>query len=330
MKKLNGKRLKRLLIILLILFAFHLMYIVYLLINDPHSSVTSLYEISDNKEQDDDTIHKAIVDTTSDSKSSIKDKISKEVKPKPNAIKKDGTFDSSKMESKLRNLKTPKIYNKPAHSTFGKQVAFIYFSHNRESFLPYFKQGTAPESAYHSKFNITLVGKRLGHALKLNGIGNKVNTEDIISMLNESNLDFNSSYQMSRNLILKEKMYNRNNDMYFDIHRDSLPREYTTTAIGGVRYAKISFVVGSGHKDYKKNLKFTNDINDLINKNYPNLSRGVILKSPSEGNGIYNQDLSPNSVIIELGGVENQIDELYRTADILANVISQYYWENIH
>ncbi|PGT76869.1 hypothetical protein COD11_25435 [Bacillus sp. AFS040349] len=55
-----------------------------------------------------------------------------------------------------------------------------------------------------------------------------------------------------------------------------------------------------------------------------------MIKSSEQGNGVYNQDLSPNSVIIEIGGVENRIDELYRTADLLGNVISEYYWQTVH
>ncbi|GAJ41448.1 putative stage II sporulation protein [Parageobacillus caldoxylosilyticus NBRC 107762] len=57
------------------------------------------------------------------------------------------------------------------------------------------------------------------------------------------------------------------------------------------------------------------------------MSRGIIEKDSHSGNGVYNQDLSPNSVIIEIGGIENTMDELYRTADALGEVLSQYYWD---
>jgi stage II sporulation protein P len=33
-------------------------------------------------------------------------------------------------------------------------------------------------------------------------------------------------------------------------------------------------------------------------------------------------------VLIEIGGIENTLEECYRTADILAEVIAEIYWES--
>ena len=41
-------------------------------------------------------------------------------------------------------------------------------------------------------------------------------------------------------------------------------------------------------------------------------------------NGIYNQDLSPNTLLIEVGGVDNTIEEVYNTIEALANVLNKY------
>lgn len=120
--------------------------------------------------------------------------------------------------------------------------------------------------SYHSKFNVTLVGDRLGNVLKQNGIGNRVSDVDIISILGERDLDFGSSYQLSREIVLNEMKFNPDLEMNFDIHRDSLPRNLSTTTINGNTYAKISFVIGSSHENYEENLKFTNSINDMIEK----------------------------------------------------------------
>ncbi|MNP60976.1 Stage II sporulation protein P (SpoIIP) [compost metagenome] len=45
-------------------------------------------------------------------------------------------------------------------------------------------------------------------------------------------------------------------------------------------------------------------------------------------NGEYNQTLSPNSILIEIGGIDNTGAELQRTSKILADMISQVYWED--
>ena len=38
-------------------------------------------------------------------------------------------------------------------------------------------------------------------------------------------------------------------------------------------------------------------------------------------NGIYNQDISNNAMLIEVGGYENTIDEVYNTMEILAIIL---------
>ncbi|WP_191092992.1 stage II sporulation protein P, partial [Bacillus sp. BNPI-92] len=55
------------------------------------------------------------------------------------------------------------------------------------------------------------------------------------------------------------------------------------------------------------------------------ISRGIFVKDRREGNGVYNQDLSPHAMLVEIGGVDNNLDELNRTVDILAEAINDYY-----
>jgi len=58
------------------------------------------------------------------------------------------------------------------------------------------------------------------------------------------------------------------------------------------------------------------------------LSRGVWGKTAANGNGEYNQSVSPGSVLIEIGGVDNTLEECYRTADALAKIIAEMYWND--
>ena len=44
-------------------------------------------------------------------------------------------------------------------------------------------------------------------------------------------------------------------------------------------------------------------------------------------NGKFNQDLSENAILVEFGGVDNTFEELNHSAEILAEVISEYYWQ---
>ena len=41
-------------------------------------------------------------------------------------------------------------------------------------------------------------------------------------------------------------------------------------------------------------------------------------------NGVYNQDLNSNVILIEMGGHENNIDEVNNTLDLVALAIGEY------
>lgn len=236
--------------------------------------------------------------------------------------KRELTFEN--IDEIFENMKSPK---KPKiHSTFGKEVIYIYHSHSRESFLPYLNNTFQPEEAYHSIANITLVGKMLGRSLESNGIGTNVNTTDIVQLLDAYNLDYGSSYDVSGELVKHAQKENRDLEYFIDVHRDSLRKEATTVEINGLNYAKLLFVVGTGHENYEKNLKFANELQTILDSKYQGLSKGILQKSSSQGNGIYNQDLSPNTIILEIGGVDNTAEELYRAIEAFAAVLSDYYW----
>ena len=45
-------------------------------------------------------------------------------------------------------------------------------------------------------------------------------------------------------------------------------------------------------------------------------------KTGANVNGVYNQDLSPNCILIEVGGVDNTIEEVNNTMDAIADTLS--------
>ena len=65
-------------------------------------------------------------------------------------------------------------------------------------------------------------------------------------------------------------------------------------------------------------------INEKKKQKYPTLTRGIINKGGEGSNGIYNQDLNPNIILIEIGAQENTIDEVLNTIDLLAPIIGEY------
>ena len=54
------------------------------------------------------------------------------------------------------------------------------------------------------------------------------------------------------------------------------------------------------------------------------LSRGISLRGGVGYQGVYNQDFSSKGLLIQVGGINNTIDEVNRTMKILAQVIAIY------
>ncbi len=215
----------------------------------------------------------------------------------------------------------------PGQTTGGRKVVYLYFSHNRESYLPYLKGVTNPNLAYHSQFNVTKVGDQLKTGLEERGIGTFVDKTDIQANLNKRGWKFWKSYDESRTVVQTAMASNRELQYLIDIHRDSLRKDKTTVTINGKPYAKLVFVIGGKNPNYEKNEKLATELHQLLEKKYKGLSRGVFVKRGANSNGVYNQNLSGNAILIEFGGVDNSFEELNRSADALADVFSEYYWQ---
>ncbi len=238
----------------------------------------------------------------------------------------------AEQEATLQNLENidsdgNNIPQQSGLSTDGREVVYLYFTHNRESYLPYLKGVTAPDDAQHSQLNVTKIGDKLKEELEARGVGTNLDKTDTVGNLINKKLKYGSAYQESRNSVQAALTGNRDLQYFIDIHRDSSRKEVTTLTLNGKNYAKLAFIVGEKHPNYKKNLELAEQMHALINKKYPGLSRAVILKGNEGDNGKYNQDLSGNAMLIEFGGVDNTFEELNLSAEALADVFSEFYWQ---
>jgi stage II sporulation protein P len=239
----------------------------------------------------------------------------------------------SENEAQLKNVGDLKETNQkggdvaPPLSTGNKKTVLLYFTHTRESYLPYLEGVTNPDSAMHSKINVTRVGEMVKTGLEDEGIGTSIDKTDVIQNLNHKGLDYWAAYQESRPLVQAAMTSNKDLLYMVDIHRDSQRRDMTTVTIGGKPYAKLAFVVGEEHPNYEQNLKLATELHKRLESKYKGISRGVIAKKGSGTNGKFNQDLSGNAMLLEFGGVDNTFEELERTADAFADVFAEYYWQ---
>lgn len=108
----------------------------------------------------------------------------------------------------------------------------------------------------------------------------------------------------------------------FDIHRDSIARKDSTFIANGKEYAKVALIVSRTSKNYDENVDFAELLHAKIEQKYPGISRGVIVKN-GKAQSTYNQDLIGESVLKNIGGIDNTLEEEYRAADILATIIKE-------
>ncbi len=208
-------------------------------------------------------------------------------------------------------------------TTNGRKVVFIYHSHNRESYYPELKSGAKDPNS--DTVNVTLVGKRLAQQLEKEGIGSTHSNKDYPSSVKGYN--WNYSYKYSLQTVKQALARNDKLTFFFDLHRDSQRRSKTTATINGKDYAQVYFIIGHRNPNWRENEAFANQLHEKLEEKYPGLSRGVWGKTAANGNGEYNQSVAPDSVLIEIGGVDNTLEECYRTADALAEVIAEQYWD---
>ncbi len=214
----------------------------------------------------------------------------------------------------------------PPKKEITKNSVYIYQSHSWEAFKPLIKSDLPQDaSSTNEKVNVIAVGTKLKKELESRGIGVKHNKTNVTKGLKEKNWDYTQSYDFSRGLVQKALAQNENVSYLIDIHRDSQPRSITTTTINGKDYARLFFVVGKASGKFGRNLEVAKEINAALEQKYPGISRGVFVKSKLEGNGVYNQDLTNRAMLLEFGGVENNLNELYNSIEAFAEIFSTYY-----
>ncbi len=165
----------------------------------------------------------------------------------------------------------------------GGQAVAIYCTHSDESYEP--NDGTHSETPRGSIYDVA-------EALKENfeKLGVTVYYDDETHHPHDS-----GAYKRSR--ATAETLLKNNVDAIFDIHRDGIedPGEYETS-INGEEASMVRLLVGRSNQNSAENKAFAVEIKAVADELYPELIRDIYI-----GKGSYNQDLSPNAVLLEFG-----------------------------
>lgn len=196
-------------------------------------------------------------------------------------------------------------------------IAYIYNTHQLENYI------NSNKETYNITPNVLMASYLLKEKLNEYNIPAIVEETNIPEILKINNWNYSYSYKASRFLIEDAIAKNKQLKYFIDIHRDSIPYNSSTIKIKNINYARVLFVIGKENKNYKKNLDLSNRINEKFKKLYPGLSRGIILKEGPMVDGIYNQDLSPNLILIEVGGYQNKIEEVQNTINVFSEILRE-------
>ena len=197
-------------------------------------------------------------------------------------------------------------------------IVYIYNTHQREQ---YNMENLQP---YNITPNVMMASYMMQEALKGYSISSIVEESDVTDILKKRELNYASSYKVTKELMTSAKNKYPTLEFFIDLHRDSVSKKVSTTVIENKSYAKVMFLVGVEHKNYEANLSFITKINGELEKKYPGISRGIWEKGGEGVNGIYNQDFNSHTILIEVGGQENTIEEVYNTIMALANVLAPF------
>ena len=220
------------------------------------------------------------------------------------------------VDKPLTQDKTP--LNEPVINEEKKPIVYIFNTHQKEE---YAKENTLE---YNISPTVMTASYMLQERLKEEGINSIVEESNVTELLRINNWNYASSYKITKMLMQQAKVDNPSLIYFIDLHRDSVSRDKTTITIGDKTYAKVLFLLGLENPNYLESKKVITKMNEIINTKYPGLSKGIYEKGGAGVNGVYNQDFSSRCVLIEVGGVDNNIIEVANTIDAITYMLITY------
>lgn len=185
-----------------------------------------------------------------------------------------------------------------------RKLIAMYVTHSDESYIP-----TDGTESVEGQGGIYDVAREFRDQLQAQGI-------DVI--LDESTHLPHDSGAYRRSRQTAERLLQKRPDAIIDIHRDGIPdeSEYEET-IDGEAASRVRLLVGRANQNSEVNREFAKQIKAVADKQYPGLIKDIFI-----GKGTYNQDLSPNAILLEFGTHTISKDRVLNSTDMMAEVVS--------
>ncbi|HPU00327.1 MAG: stage II sporulation protein P [Firmicutes bacterium] len=181
----------------------------------------------------------------------------------------------------------------------------IYHTHGAESYVPTDGTETIDQGG-----GILKVGDTLARALEEKGFD--------VNHVREPHTPHDAgAYQRSRRTA--KKLLAQGDDIIFDVHRDAVPPEEYEEEVEGEEVTKILLVVGQQNQNAANNRDFALKLKEIADREHPGLIKGIL---GAQGN--YNQDLTSQGILLEVGAHENRREEAERAVALFADVVEIY------
>lgn len=170
--------------------------------------------------------------------------------------------------------------------------------------------------------NVTRVGEEIAKQLTEAGIG------VIHDKTFHDYPSFNGAYDRSAETVKAILEENPTIKVVLDVHRDAIINDSDTitspiTTINGKDAAQIMIISGCDNgyynmPNYMENLKFSSALQQQMELMYPSLTRPILFDYRK-----YNQDLTTGSILLEMGGHANTLDEAIYSGELLGTALAQ-------
>jgi stage II sporulation protein P len=227
---------------------------------------------------------------------------------------KDSTNSKTLDASVLKNAKADFTI-----TDISKPSILIYHTHTTECYeildLDWFSTDYITRTN-NKELNMVRIGEEIAERLRAAGFNVLHDTEI-------HDTKYTGSYDHSRAAIQKYLKEYPTLQVLLDVHRDSMTAEngdrYKPVAtVANRKVAQIMFLCGTIAPEWQKNLDFASEMQMAIKAEYPELMRPILLKG-----GRYNQDLSPVSMLVEVGTDANTIEEALLSAQLFGGSLGQ-------
>lgn len=185
-----------------------------------------------------------------------------------------------------------------------KKSIYIYSTHQKEKYLD---EKSVVDGSYY-----------LAELLKEKGYEVIVEDRNLSKELSDRNLSYDQSYLISRGAINDAIIEHKGFDLMIDFHRDSVPRNSSYIKDDTKAYAKLMIVLGGLSSHFNQIHLNAKTLYDKTNQIQHGIMKNILVRE-----AYYNQDISENMLLIEVGSDQNYYEEVKNSIEVLAKAIDE-------